>query len=200
MGMFDNIKCQYPLPIAGKLEELDVNWAKEVFQTKDLDNSLANYKISAEGRLIQEVVDEEWILYTKEEIAELKIKPWSIVKEVVEKGRHERDTNYHGIVLFYTSLEYSDSEDIWVEFKATFTNGDLQDVVLLEPYTLKSTKLSNREWQEKRDAEEKKPWHRFKRTVRPFGWRWFFSKLADLCGYTGRKLSSLQFMILKHIL
>lgn len=49
MGMFDYIRCDYPLPGPGKLddlEDLDIN-----FQTKDLNNYLETYVIREDGIL-----------------------------------------------------------------------------------------------------------------------------------------------------
>lgn len=52
MGMFDTITCEYPLP--------DGYDARAVqFQTKDLDNSLLHYTITADGRLVAHRVEYE---------------------------------------------------------------------------------------------------------------------------------------------
>jgi hypothetical protein len=45
MGLFDTIKCEYPLP-NGLHQELE-------FQTKDLECSMAHYTITRDGRLIR---------------------------------------------------------------------------------------------------------------------------------------------------
>ncbi len=44
MGMFDTLKCEYPLP--------DKTVQKDSFQTKSLDCLLDNYTISKRGKLI----------------------------------------------------------------------------------------------------------------------------------------------------
>lgn len=44
MGMFDTLKCEYPLP------EKEVQ--KDSFQTKSLDRLLDNYTITKDGKLI----------------------------------------------------------------------------------------------------------------------------------------------------
>jgi hypothetical protein len=49
MGMFDHIKCDYPLP--GQPLEVD---CKPSFQTKDLDNDLLCFRISEAGELLDE--------------------------------------------------------------------------------------------------------------------------------------------------
>lgn len=46
MGMFDTIRCRYPLP---RPEHQDLE-----FQTKDLDSLLDHYLISADGRLVRQ--------------------------------------------------------------------------------------------------------------------------------------------------
>ena len=48
MGMFDHVRCEYPLP------DGFVPGDTVVFQTKDMDNVMDNYRISAEGRLLCE--------------------------------------------------------------------------------------------------------------------------------------------------
>ena len=59
MGMYDHIKCEYPLPDAS--EEVQ----NDVFQTKDFYNAMDDYTITKEGRLIlhkkvyEEVPEEE---------------------------------------------------------------------------------------------------------------------------------------------
>lgn len=45
MGMFDSVRCEYPLP--------DPSFQEMEFQTKDLDNVLARYTITRDGRLIR---------------------------------------------------------------------------------------------------------------------------------------------------
>ncbi len=45
MGLFDNIKCEYPLP--------DPEVQDTTFQTKDLDCCLYYYTLTREGRLVQ---------------------------------------------------------------------------------------------------------------------------------------------------
>src|SRR5437879_3166071 len=46
MGMFDEVRCEYPLP--------DVELQDERFQTKNFYRLLENYTITKEGRLIHE--------------------------------------------------------------------------------------------------------------------------------------------------
>lgn len=56
MGMFDWLKCEYPLP--------DARVQGERFQTKSLDSNMESYTLTKSGRLIQTLKvgekDETW--------------------------------------------------------------------------------------------------------------------------------------------
>lgn len=45
MGMFDELRCDYPLPDRPE-------WASDVFQTKDTDCFMLMHHITADGRLL----------------------------------------------------------------------------------------------------------------------------------------------------
>jgi len=49
MGVYDNIRCKYPLPNMDHLEDI-YTWP---FQTKDLDSSFDDYVIGRDGKLYQ---------------------------------------------------------------------------------------------------------------------------------------------------
>ena len=52
MGLYDNIVCKTALPIPKDRGELsDVNWMRQVFQTKDMDSCLLDYEIREDGTL-----------------------------------------------------------------------------------------------------------------------------------------------------
>ena len=55
MGMFDDITCEYPLPLPENQGELGGrNWRENGFQTKDFDCAMDNYRIRADGSLWQQ--------------------------------------------------------------------------------------------------------------------------------------------------
>ena len=65
MGMFDEIVVHRKLPLPKELpEELrDVKWKEVVFQTKCLENCLANYKIAVNGKLYVQNFEDRGSLY-----------------------------------------------------------------------------------------------------------------------------------------
>ncbi len=115
MGMFDEIRCKYPLPIA--LPDW-VDW----FQTKDLDCTLRQFEITEDGRLIELPAEPDtW--------NDADPGDWS---------------DYHADLRFYTTnLAASGPDGRWVqsgtgddyesfEFVARFTDGKLTRIRLLE--------------------------------------------------------------------
>jgi len=56
MGMFDDIKCECPLPLPENQGELEGrNWREHGFQTKDFDCLLDQYCIHEDGTLWQQI-------------------------------------------------------------------------------------------------------------------------------------------------
>jgi len=123
MGMFDTIKCYFPLP--GAPEEIQ----NDSFQTKDLENLLDNYTITYEGRLIHHSM--EW--YSVEEKdrpyygkPEWDSKPiFRIFGCLKSKFLGDIDTKYHGMLRMYT---LSKNSETWYEYELKFTDGTLVDV------------------------------------------------------------------------
>jgi hypothetical protein len=201
MGMFDHISCEYPLPLTEETKALSPNWGQESgFQTKDLDNSLSYYRISPEGELLKEELEHEYIPYTEEELKGIRPKPWSPFKEVIVKNRYFKKVEHHGEVTFYSSFEYTDNEDYWLEFKAYFIYGKLDKISLVSAEKIVSQKLANETWDIKRKEEESKLWFKFKRLVSPYGWRLFWIKTSKLCGYVARKLNNLEHAIYRNMM
>lgn len=97
MGLYDEILCEFPLP----------GWpagAEPLFQTKDLDCCMERYRISEAGRL----------LTTRYQRGE-------------ETPTRELDTEYHGYLVFYTSVERQDRRE-WFEYRAKFTDGQIVEL------------------------------------------------------------------------
>lgn len=69
MGMFDNIKCQYPLPVEklAQYPELASSFdaQKEIYQTKDLENWMLYYTIKEDGTIwLNEEKEQQFITST----------------------------------------------------------------------------------------------------------------------------------------
>jgi hypothetical protein len=126
MGMFDNIICEYKLPLpelsGDEVEELEeVKWDEESFQTTSFDGELITYDISSDGQLYEHKVSREWV---KDDES-----PIGIRLEETDDGIEKKD--YSGEIIFY-SLIPCKKNDYWFEFKALFWKGDLKEIELLE--------------------------------------------------------------------
>ena len=139
MGMFDNLRCEYPLPDAAA-QNFD-------FQTQSLDCLLDDYVITKEGRLVKHYVD--WEATPEEE----RIVPEDLTGSVweglwgrtrVEAGsERDIDTNFHGWLNFcgnrtreIRAINLKTGEDElhpgpppeWFEYNAKFTGGTLVEI------------------------------------------------------------------------
>jgi len=200
MGMFDTIHVKRKLPLNKELSGLDIKWSELEFQTKDLDNSLANYTITKTGKLVENVREFEYVHYTEEEKKSKDRKPWDLFKAVKTTKEYDQDVKHHGVIIFYTSVDYTDEEEFWVEFKASFTHGKLDKMELFKFEKQKSRKVYHRECDEKRKLEEQKLWNRTKRILRYIGWRWFWNKMSRSCYNLSRMFGKLQFLIIRHLM
>jgi L-lactate dehydrogenase len=129
MGMFDEIHCNYQLP------QNPPDWVKNArFQTKDLENLLDEYTITAEGRLIHHCKEYEWVKDDEHPLGAYMrpIKEWN------------EDTGYHGDLVFYTNnitssdgkghfgiVAGTDERPLSFEYKARFTDGQVQWIRLV---------------------------------------------------------------------
>lgn len=109
MGMFDELKCEYPLPLP---------CPESVFQTKDLGRFLDWYYITKDGKL--EYQDYEFQETPEEKRDELGL---PIGKKVPTERVAQ---NYTGSINFYTSGE---TPDEWYEYCALFKHGQLLEIV-----------------------------------------------------------------------
>jgi hypothetical protein len=114
MGMFDELRCRYPLPVDGANELL--------YQTKSLTNALDQYQISEQGELSRLDYDlEDRSDPTKPGLLALV----GIATRVNERWVPEPLT---GEVRFHGSLDGSWSEQSWLEFSAYFVKGKLREL------------------------------------------------------------------------
>ena len=86
------------------------------YQTKDFDCLLTKYKISDEGRLLEEEGGLELIPEEKR-TSKFGFAEW------IHKGW--KDTNYHGMLNFYS---YSGVKETSIEYLAKFTDGTLVEI------------------------------------------------------------------------
>lgn len=198
--MFDNIIIKIDLDLPIELKEHNIDWSKKEFQTKDLDNCLGTYTITKEGKLVETVVQNEYVPYTEQEKKEKNIKSWDLWKDVIEKSREEVPVNFHGKIRFYTYEKFDDLTDFWLEYDAYFIYGSLDKIILVEFKTEESLSIRNRKIDEKRKREQNTVWFEFKKVASYFGWRWFWLYLAKKLNKTASTLAAIQTFIYRVML
>lgn len=107
MGLFDTVKTNHRLPDIKVHDDLTIKFAVDTnsqlgygtsFQTKDMDCLLDNYLITSFGRLL------------------------------VDEGNINVDTEYHGMLNFYTYIRGLSDKTYFIEYAAKFTDGKLVNV------------------------------------------------------------------------
>lgn len=197
MGMFDNIKVKRDLPLTEELKNLQIDWKETTFQTKDLDNCLFNYVITEEGELLCEHVELEYVYYTEEERKQRGHKPWDLVKETIEKNKHNEKVNFHGKISFYSMETISETEEAWIDFDAYFIYGKLDKIELVKVEKHKSRKHDAEKWME----EIQKRKNSFSYKLRKYtGWFWFWKQISKVCSATSRILQDANMFIYKRLI
>lgn len=107
MGMFDTVIVECELPDS---PPKDLWW-----QTKDLSCGMDKYKITADGRLMEE-------LYRVEDRSDPNAKGLMALRGCATRVNEGwKDLEFHGILRFYASTD----DDQWFEYNAKFTDGKL---------------------------------------------------------------------------
>lgn len=119
MGMFDQLRCRYPLPVTEAQNLL--------FQTKDTPAQwLDYYEIREDGTLWREDYDLE---DTRTEQAKAAGDFRGCMAKV--NKRWEPMPDFVGEIRFYTFLD-EDQQKGWVEFSSYFANGRLLHLHVIE--------------------------------------------------------------------
>jgi hypothetical protein len=197
MGMYDEIYVKLDLPFPDEIKSLK-DWKNYTFQTKDLDNCLSEYIINEYNQLVEVITEREYIPYTEEE--RKKTRPWRIWKEVKEGAKTYRNTNYHGFVTFYVYDNIDEDTSFWVDFKATFTHGELEKIELVEFKKTPGRKTFNEEFYKKLEIEKKRPWNLFKKYASYFGWAWFWRNVEKLTFKVESSIGKLRMLLIRHML
>jgi hypothetical protein len=124
MGMFDDVKCEYPLP--------DNKHNTKDFQTKSFGDGFVggfmdNYTITKEGKLIfhkcsyEAVPEEERPYYGTPEWDNNPILQICGMMKPVDEENVEQE--HHGVINIYSSIG-----DIWYEYNIKFTDGVVESV------------------------------------------------------------------------
>lgn len=131
MGLYDNLKCDYPLP---NIDEKKIPQDYEYpFQTKSFNCDLENYTITKTGRLIHHTMSYD--LLPENERPYWGTSEWDeddmfkMIGCISSESLGDKEYDYTGLVNFYTTL--SNKEDNaweWIEFMAEFDNGQLKRI------------------------------------------------------------------------
>ncbi len=120
MGMFDELRCHYPLPIEGTNGLL--------FQTKDTDAQFLDlYEIREDGTLWHETYDIE---NKSQPNAEGVV---SIAGSLLRVNKQWKREHVTGEIRFYATSGSDDSG--WLEFSAHFVDGHLKQLHTIEHRT-----------------------------------------------------------------
>lgn len=149
MGMFDSIRCEFPLPLEATKQHPELNkvdFQKKEFQTKCLDNSLSYYTIREDGTLWQKKVEGHY------EPGNENSDNWlDQLGQFVTDREWEEQVFITQYITFYTYIrDDSNENDYWIEFKAHFKNGTLTEIDNTE---LRVTNNTNRKEDQKKWVE-----------------------------------------------
>lgn len=125
MGMFDTVRCRYPLPHHQDVEFQTKDLAHLVHQDAWIGGFLDQYEITEDGRLKRHAHEREWRKDPDHPLGGYlaSIRDW-----------WEEVPDVHGDVRIYTSVGKPKEPDYrWVEFRVRFTNGRVQEVEEKEP-------------------------------------------------------------------
>ena len=147
MGLYDTIKCKFPLPVPEDRQELtkaDFNTIF-TFQTKNLGRGLSNYEIREDGTMWKEEFGIVLVPYTEKEKEELQRHPTGLWFDTYIDGKYERTNktwvryNPHNLVVEMYDLYFSGYDDdlclkndYWIKYSVEFRESVVVDIKLLE--------------------------------------------------------------------
>lgn len=210
MGMFDTIlvKTLLPLKVAQKKILTKTNWENVDFQTKDLENMLGHFEIRKNGSLYLRKAKNETkrIMSEKEEAKIRKSGKFCWPYETIEKNVKYVKFKHTGDVCFYTHLIDDKENEWWVEFKATFVEGDLKGKIKQILFEFRQTaeqiKKNNDEFEGKLDAHYNHPWTRTKRFLNKItfnNWRMFWVYISRGLSFISNRTQKLSFFLNRHL-
>ena len=139
--MFDYIQCEMDLPRAG--DRIPYFRYEKQFQTKDLDNALAEYKIGKDRVFYEKKVEYENREPTEEEKKDKESggfwhPMWSLKPISEEWVKYE----YTGYINFYDFIhDFDEEHDAWVEYKVHVKDGKVEGEVQLVEFKEESNKF-----------------------------------------------------------
>jgi hypothetical protein len=193
MGMFDEINCEYPLPMP---EDPKGYTGSKNFQTKDLNCCMNLYEIDKDGNLFRHDVK-----YEREEgnpKSKSILERIGRLKEISSELVREKITD---LINFYDYQQTDGNYDYYIEYQALFRDGTTSEIKLL------SFEAKDNSGRKKRDEEffqKMKEHHAFTKTLKyklvykPYDKLLFFvfgnlrrfaNKLLEFLAWFERKIS-----------
>ena len=114
MGMFDDVKCEMPLPDG---------WQSYGLQTKDFGCEMTTLFIRKDGRLL--VLESDWEeVPANERPHPDPSDPLHFIGSMKAVNARWRDLDFHGVMNFYGSEGLHGAPGhVWHEYNARFTDG-----------------------------------------------------------------------------
>ena len=138
--MYDEIRCEHPLPETGYRV-----LPGHTFQTKDFECLLDTYTITVEGLLVLhrevwEPVPEGERPYYGTPKWEKPLGKWIGSMRAVPVG--DEEIPHHGDIFFYDAFSVKGEEGrrVWIEYRARFTEGSLVRIEVEDVHELPPTK------------------------------------------------------------
>ena len=208
--MFDNIKCELPLPLNKKEQKTfsNVNWEDKVFQSKDLHCTLSTYDIRKNGKLYGLFIEGKnvRVISEKEEKKIRKQGKFCWPYEFKEKSRKYKFEKFTGDLYFYDSIYDEEGNEYWAEFCGKFVSGVLQGklkkVEIRLSQTANQIKKSEEEWQKGLSEEQAKLSNKIKKKLNKitFGyWRMFWITLGGYIRKFANKIQHVDIWINRNI-
>jgi hypothetical protein len=119
MGMYDYLKCHYPLP--------DPEFQSDQFQTKDLDCELKVYEITVNGKLIKNEYDTEITPKEERPFPNAPENSWKSIfgiMRTVKGSERQIEVTFDSDLFFYKSMPTG----TWIEYRARFDDGQLLSI------------------------------------------------------------------------
>jgi len=182
MGLYDTIIVEEDLPITDDMKRLNIdtrlNLKRLTYKDKRFDEMCSQFQTKDFNRCLVTYLLRDKKLYSENYITDTKEEP------------HLEEIPFHGAFNFYTGInDIMDRWDVWVEYKAIFNHGNLENIELVEFRQESNEERRNKEikWKMLQDYERnlwrnkyffhKKWWRKFQFNI----WYKCWCKLADIC-------------------
>lgn len=189
MGLYDTVKCKYPLPMPDDPKGYAGN--EDYFQTKDLDCALGYYEIREDGTLWAEHKDIEYVQ------GDPKAKGFlERMGKIVTKSSWFEPDYFHGTIEMYDYRDWDNSKDhdYWISYEIQFDKGTVKNIRLLN---FEATPNQKRKEKDKIFNEKMRKDYEFRQTKR---YKYIYAPYNKVVRYIFRKIYNVSNKIPSSIL